>query len=177
MPKFDNLPPRSDPKLRPKEAWTLGPGAVSDLPNPEGGAARHIEEIRIRLKLTQVELADRMGVSRSTYQNFVAGRSSISLAAIERFIYDFGVDLSELFHGKPGAISSEAFYSASRFGVEAYRYLTKFENFSDEEMAMFLDAYTATGTTELRFSEGRARPIVNMILAVRYAKTLGQRSK
>lgn len=59
--------------------------------NDIGGKLKTLRKGR---KLTQQELADRLGVTRATVSNYEVGRRSPHLSELQRFAEFYGVDLS-----------------------------------------------------------------------------------
>lgn len=59
--------------------------------NDIGGKLKTLRKGR---KLTQQELADRLGVTRATISNYEVGRRSPHLSELQRFAEFYGVDLS-----------------------------------------------------------------------------------
>ncbi len=53
-----------------------------------------LKTLRKGRKLTQQELADKMGITRATVSNYEVGRRSPHLSELQRFAEFYGVDLS-----------------------------------------------------------------------------------
>lgn len=53
-----------------------------------------LKTLRKGRKLTQQELADKMGITRATVSNYEVGRRSPHLSELHRFAQFYGVDLS-----------------------------------------------------------------------------------
>ena len=62
--------------------------------------SENIKELRVRLRLTQQEFADKIGVKRNTVATYEMGRSTPSEAAIVLICREFGVRREWLEHGE-----------------------------------------------------------------------------
>lgn len=107
------------------------------MTNTDIGA--RLKTLRKGRKLTQQELADKMGVTRCTVSNYETGRRSPHISELKRFAEFFGTDLS--FFGYAEASKDEVFDLLSRakdiFASDKVSHDTKKEIF-DELMKLYL---------------------------------------
>jgi transcriptional regulator with XRE-family HTH domain len=87
-------------------------GAIADL-------ARRIRLARLRRNLSQVEVAERAGLSRASYLDVERGNPGVSLAALVKIIGVLGYPerIAALLESDPIGEDLEAFYGRQRAGA------------------------------------------------------------
>ena len=109
--------------------------------------SENIKELRIRLRLTQQEFADKIGVKRNTVATYEMGRSTPSEAAIVLICREFGVRREWLEHGegemfvRRSAAIIEQLSKEYQLDDKARRLVENFLSLTPDNRAMVIKAF------------------------------------
>ncbi|MBT2502592.1 XRE family transcriptional regulator [Curtobacterium sp. ISL-83] len=159
--------------------------AALPRPAPPVSAAELIRDARVRAELTQVQLADRAGVTQSVISTYENGRREPSLAALQRLLLAAGfttvVDLQPVEDPPPlrdrvDAVRSELRAIVARFGGRNPRLfgsVARGEDGPDSDVDLMVDLAPGLGIFALMRIQDEAEQLLRVRVDVVDAAGMG----